>query len=95
MKPEDDQALSNPEFWDERYSKSDGTAPTHEWFRSFADLEPFLQKNVFSVSGMKPEDNPAILHLGSGDSVRGSCPKSHCAVHFAEQARPYRPYQSI
>ncbi|KAJ4300369.1 hypothetical protein N0V88_003043 [Collariella sp. IMI 366227] len=66
-----DQALSSASFWDERYSsKSDGnSAPTHEWFRSFSDLEPFFVKDLFTVPGLTPADNPLVLHLGSGDSV--------------------------
>ncbi|KAH7175934.1 S-adenosyl-L-methionine-dependent methyltransferase [Dactylonectria macrodidyma] len=69
MTAENDQALSHSEYWDERYSKSDGATPTHEWFRSFADLEPFFQKNLLGADGHKSSDNPLILHLGSGDSV--------------------------
>ncbi|RSL99066.1 hypothetical protein BHE90_005198 [Fusarium euwallaceae] len=69
MTVENDQALSHSEYWDERYSKSDGAAPTHEWFRSSDDLEQFFQKNLFEADGLKPSDNPLILHLGSGDSV--------------------------
>lgn len=71
---ENDEALSHPEYWDERYSKSDGETPTHEWFRSFSDLGEFFQKVLFQSPGRKPEDNPLILHLGSGDSVRYSRP---------------------
>lgn len=73
---EDDEVLSRPEYWDERYSqatKADGDSetemPTHEWFRSFGDLEEFFQKHLFQSLGCRPEDNPRILHLGSGDSV--------------------------
>ncbi|KAL7783850.1 hypothetical protein V8C37DRAFT_396741 [Trichoderma ceciliae] len=69
MPTEDDQALGYPSYWDGRYSKSDGEAPTHEWFRSFSDLEPFFQNNLFGLQSLKAEDNPLILHLGSGDSV--------------------------
>ena len=66
-----DQVLSHASFWDERYSQSDGgSAPTHEWFRSFSDLEPFFQSNLFGVPGLTPPDDPLVLHLGSGDSVR-------------------------
>ena len=66
---ENDEALSHPEYWDERYSKADGEAPTHEWFRSFGDLEEFFQKVLFQSAGRTPDDKPLILHLGSGDSV--------------------------
>jgi hypothetical protein len=69
MTAEEDQALGRPDYWDSRYSKSDGEAPTHEWFRSFADLEPFFQNNLLGLQSFKAEDNPQILHLGSGDSV--------------------------
>ncbi|OAA65303.1 Methyltransferase type 11 [Niveomyces insectorum RCEF 264] len=65
---ENDEVLSRAEFWDERYAKTDGEAPTHEWFRSFDDLEEFFQKVLFQSAGRRPDDNPLILHLGSGDS---------------------------
>lgn len=44
-------------------------APTHEWFRSYSDLEPFLAKILFDRPGWRPADNPRVLHLGCGDSV--------------------------
>lgn len=69
MANEDDQALGYPDYWDKHYSKSDGEAPTHEWFRSFSELEPFFRNNLFGLQSFKAEDNPLILHLGSGDSV--------------------------
>ncbi|KAF7544346.1 hypothetical protein G7Z17_g10026 [Cylindrodendrum hubeiense] len=69
MTVEEDKALGRPDYWDSRYAKSDGDDPTHEWFRSFADLEPFFHKNLFETQGVKAEDAPLILHLGSGDSV--------------------------
>lgn len=61
------EALATPEFWNERYTKSDGSNPTHEWFRTFAALEPYFQKHLFSQRA--PETSPRIMHLGSGDSV--------------------------
>ncbi|KZL74419.1 methyltransferase type 11 [Colletotrichum incanum] len=61
------EALATPEFWNERYTKSDGSNPTHEWFRTFAALEPYFQKHLFSQRS--PESAPRIMHLGSGDSV--------------------------
>jgi hypothetical protein len=68
-----DQVLSHASFWDERYSQLDGSsAPTHEWFRAFSDLEPFFKSNLFTVPGLTPPDDPLVLHLGSGDSVRRS-----------------------
>jgi len=66
---EKEQALLHSEYWDCYYSKSEKDAPVHEWFRSFVDLQPFLQTQLFEAGGLKPEDNPLILHLGSGDSV--------------------------
>ncbi len=71
MASKDDRLLSHPDYWDSRYSVSDGEGPTHEWFRSFTDLEPFFQTNLFSVQGRAPDDQPYFLHLDSGDSV---CP---------------------
>ena len=61
------EALARVEYWDERYAKSDGKGPTHEWFRSYSDLQPFLEKYLFEP--FKPAQNPKILHLGAGDSV--------------------------
>ncbi|CAI0655355.1 unnamed protein product, partial [Colletotrichum noveboracense] len=60
------EALATPEFWNERYTKSDGSNPTHEWFRTFAALEPYFQKHLFTERS--PETSPRIMHLGSGDS---------------------------
>lgn len=78
MAGEDDKELSHAEFWDNRYVNSDGAAPTHEWFRSFDALESFFQKNLFGVPGLAAEDNPLILHLGSGDSVSHRLCLNHC-----------------
>ncbi|GKT52242.1 EEF1A lysine methyltransferase 4 [Colletotrichum spaethianum] len=61
------EALATPEFWNERYTKSDGANPTHEWFRTFAALEPYFQRRLFSQR--TPESAPRIVHLGSGDST--------------------------
>ena len=91
MTASDDQALSQASYWDERYSRSDGVRPTHEWFRSFSDLEPFFERNLFSIQGFTPLDSPLVLHLGSGDSVCmrvGHHPPSPKPIH-----RPYpTPY---
>lgn len=44
---EDDRVLSHAQYWDGRYAESSGSAqPTHEWIRSFAELEPFLEANL-------------------------------------------------
>src|ERR1700753_2179234 len=61
--------LSTPAFWDNRYSTADTSSnqPTHEWFRGFESLRPWLSKSLFEVR--PAEQNPFILHLGCGDSV--------------------------
>lgn len=68
MSDQDIERLAHPEFWDERYATAEDSAPTHEWFRTFAELLPFLQPKLFNAR--PPATNPKILHLGSGDSVR-------------------------
>ncbi|TPX15038.1 uncharacterized protein E0L32_004868 [Thyridium curvatum] len=70
--PSDDEneLLAHPEFWDARYSNApegEGHAPTHEWFRTYQDLELFFRKHL--VEWRAPETNPRIVHLGSGDST--------------------------
>lgn len=67
MSEEEIEALKTPEYWDERYAKSDGKEPTHEWFRTYSDLEPFFQKHLFAK--YDPAQCPKILHLGAGDST--------------------------
>jgi EEF1A lysine methyltransferase 4 len=64
-----DQNLSKASFWDERYSSAPpgSDAPTHEWFKSFDSLKPFLEKHLFLPK--PPDDDIRILHLGCGDSV--------------------------
>ena len=64
---EEAKALAHLDYWDERYSKSDSTGPTHESFRSYSDLKPFLTKHLFGPYA--PHQRPEILHLGAGDSV--------------------------
>jgi hypothetical protein len=67
LKREGEGALSTFEYWDKRYAQADGENATHEWFRSFSALLPFLQSNLFDA---RPVDQkPKILHFGSGDSV--------------------------
>lgn len=60
--------LASPEYWDKRYAKhsrgSESEHGTHEWFRTFEQLRPFLQKEL-----PDPISAPRILHLGCGDSV--------------------------
>jgi len=62
-----EDALAYSEYWDSRYSKSDGNQPTHEWFKSYDDLEPFFSRHLFQHRN--PLQNPKILHLGAGDST--------------------------
>ncbi|EKJ73459.1 hypothetical protein FPSE_06377 [Fusarium pseudograminearum CS3096] len=69
MTIKEDQQLSNSEYLDSRYVASNGDDPIHEWFRSFEHLQPFLGKNLLEQPGRAAQDNPKVLHLGSGDSV--------------------------
>lgn len=66
----EEKELAHAEYWDGHYSQANGEESVCEWYRSYSDLEPFFQKNFFGKPGWRPEDNPSILHLGSGDSVR-------------------------
>lgn len=61
------EALATPEYWNERYSTAKDDDPTHEWFRTFGDLQPFLQKHM--IDPHPPGVDPRILHLGAGDST--------------------------
>ncbi|KAI1134591.1 S-adenosyl-L-methionine-dependent methyltransferase [Hypoxylon sp. FL0543] len=63
---EENERLARPEFWDQRYAQAEGDRPTHEWFRTFSDLESFFDRRLFNTQS--PDANPRILHLGSGDS---------------------------
>ncbi|KAK4135938.1 hypothetical protein BT67DRAFT_400405 [Trichocladium antarcticum] len=65
-KDEQDRALATAQYWDEQYAKSSSDTPTHEWLRGFSDLESFFQSTLPS---RRSQDNPLILHLGSGDST--------------------------
>ena len=58
--------LGFPEYWNRRYQSisSDGES-SHEWFRTFDKLRPFLERKLPNSSL-----RPRILHLGCGDSVR-------------------------
>lgn len=60
-----EQALSYSDYWDEQYATATGDKPTHEWHRSFSQLESFFQNHLFRN---KSKDT-RILHLGSGNSV--------------------------
>ncbi len=61
---EEGQAVSKPEYWDERYHTSDGSKPTHEWFKSFDALRPLFESHL----AIRSIDS-RIVHLGSGDST--------------------------
>jgi len=68
-KPSEAQELSLPAFWDNRYNSADlaENQPTHEWFRGFDSLNPWLSKHLFIE---RPANSaPMIMHLGCGDSV--------------------------
>ncbi|CAJ2504756.1 Uu.00g121500.m01.CDS01 [Anthostomella pinea] len=69
MAPSDDEneKLSHADFWNQRYAEAEGDQPTHEWFRSFQDLEAFFDQKLFGTR--PPETAPRLLHLGSGDST--------------------------
>ncbi|KAI9704299.1 MAG: hypothetical protein M1836_007160 [Candelina mexicana] len=59
--------LGTPEYWNKRYddTSKDGEKASHEWFRTFAQLRSFFEKELPAA-----ETHPRILHLGCGDSVR-------------------------
>ncbi|KAB5539327.1 hypothetical protein GE09DRAFT_1248367 [Coniochaeta sp. 2T2.1] len=57
-----------PTFWDAKYVVGDGLEPTHEWFGA-TSVQKLFERNLFSTSPFRPEDDPVVLHLGSGDSV--------------------------
>lgn len=67
MNDQEIERLAHPEYWNERYSTAETDEPTHEWFRTFGDLLPFLEPKLFKAR--PASTNPKILHLGSGDSV--------------------------
>lgn len=61
MSDQELEKLAHPEFWDERYATATAEAdtPTHEWFRTFDELLPFLEPNLFGSRA--PLTNPKIL----------------------------------
>jgi hypothetical protein len=67
MSDAESKLLAHAEYWDDRYANVGPERQVHEWFRSFRDLEPFLEQYLFQVR--PPRTAPDILHLGSGDSV--------------------------
>ncbi|KAG5769301.1 hypothetical protein H9Q69_010265 [Fusarium xylarioides] len=65
----EDQQLGLSEYWDSHYATSNDNDPAHEWYRSFSQALQFLQKNLLEQTGRTAQDDPRILHLGSGDST--------------------------
>jgi len=61
---QENEALGHPEYWDRRYEQSDGSQPTHEWFKSFDALAPLFERHLYTRNV-----GSTILHLGSGDST--------------------------
>lgn len=68
MSEEESGRMVTSEYWDGRYAEVASDNQVHEWFKSFADIEPFLEENFMRHRG--PDTPTKILHLGSGDSVR-------------------------
>jgi hypothetical protein len=62
------EELSRADYWDERYRGDDSKDATFEWFKSFSNLESLFSKCLPKPAGAFPR----ILHLGCGNSVRGS-----------------------
>ena len=64
-----EQELSRSEYWDERHktSTTTGDEPSHEWFKGFENLKPFITTHLLEPK--RPDENPRVLHLGCGDSV--------------------------
>ncbi|KAF2668394.1 hypothetical protein BT63DRAFT_456034 [Microthyrium microscopicum] len=69
--PSEAEELTFASFWDKRYqdggADTSNTQPTHEWFRGFESLKPWLSKYLFDAR--PAETAPLILHLGCGDST--------------------------
>jgi len=65
---EEQAALTYAAYWDEHYSQPQ-SAQTHEWYRSFDDLEPFFERNLFTSPGHTPQNDTLVMHLGSGGST--------------------------
>jgi EEF1A lysine methyltransferase 4 len=76
IKGQDSSDLSTPGYWDNKYCRHfDENAtddqgverPSHEWLGSYKELEPFFRTHLMRV--FRVDDDPLILHLGSGDSL--------------------------
>lgn len=59
--------LRHSSYWDCEYSLCAIDSSSHEWFRSFEDLWPWMAKYI--INRLPSEADPQILHLGCGDSV--------------------------
>jgi hypothetical protein len=80
------KALATPDFWNDRYKAAEDDKPTHEWFRSFEALQPFLSQHLYEA--WPAEGSPRILHLGCGDSVSHSFSYSPFPRGFLFPMRP-------
>ncbi|KAF2102820.1 S-adenosyl-L-methionine-dependent methyltransferase [Rhizodiscina lignyota] len=67
--PKKADELAFASYWDKRYETGDhlDDQPTHEWFRGFDSLKPWLSKHLFDAR--PAERDPVIIHLGCGDST--------------------------
>ena len=59
------EELAHPGYWNARYSQDNDDAKVYDWLRRFDTIKPFLIKHLPA-----PEDEPKVLHLGNGNSVR-------------------------
>lgn len=60
--------LGSSSYWNSEYSICAIEASSHEWFRTFEEIWPWMAKYI--INRLPPELNPRLLHLGCGDSVR-------------------------
>lgn len=64
-----DDELAHAQYWDERYKNENGEElETYDWFRTWEQLETWFRSHLMSEELIQPQ----ILHLGCGNSVRGS-----------------------
>jgi len=64
------EELAFAKYWDDRYAKPDAEE-SFEWFKSYENLKGFLEKWMPKAeeAGKGNGGQPAILHLGCGNSV--------------------------
>ncbi|MCJ1421107.1 hypothetical protein MMC32_007469 [Xylographa parallela] len=78
MDPNSTKELGFPDYWNNRYNQgAESDHATHEWFRTFEKLRPFLEKELPRASS-----EPRILHLGCGDST---LPADLANLHYHNQ----------